>query len=120
MPGGVYAILDTILPVPKAGKPTAKAIVSTEREFYDPIPECELLVDLARRVSNTRNYAESLKKAKIDPKTIWVSTRAMKQKFYETYEEDFLNQPQPWRTDLETLLDKNKKGFVEVEIEAGT
>ena len=120
VPGGVYAILDTILPVPKAGKPTAKAIVSTEREFYDPIPECELLVDLARRVSNTRNYAESLKKAKIDPKTIWVSTRAMKQKFYETYEEDFLNQPQPWRTDLETLLDKNKKGFVEVEIEAGT
>jgi hypothetical protein len=48
----VYAILDTILPVPKAGaKPTAQAIVSTEREFYNPIPECKVLVDLARRVS---------------------------------------------------------------------
>ena len=52
---GVYTILDTILPVPKTGtKPTAQAIVSTEREFYNPIPECKLLVDLARRVSNTR------------------------------------------------------------------
>lgn len=120
VPGGVYAILDTILPVPKKGKPTAKAVVSTEREFYNPIPECELLVDLARRVSNTRNYAESLKKAKVDPKTIWVSTKAKKNKFYETYEKDFLNQPQPWRTDLESLIDKNQKGFVELEIEPGT
>lgn len=119
VPGGVYTILDTILPVPKTGKPTAKAIVSTEREFYDPIPECEVLVDLGRRVSNTRNYAESLKKAKIDPKTIWISTKATKKKFYESYEKQFLDQPQPWRTDLETQLDKNQKGFVEVEIEPG-
>ena len=67
---GVYAILDTILPVPKNGaKPTAQAIVSTEREFYNPIPECKLLVDLARRVSNTRVYGERLKKKGIDPKT---------------------------------------------------
>jgi hypothetical protein len=106
--------------VPKKGEPTAKAIVSTEREFYNPIPECELLVDLARRISNTRNYAQSLNKAKIDPKTIWVSPKAKKNKFYETYEKDFLDQPQPWRTDLEKLLDKDGKGFVEVEIEAGT
>ncbi len=120
VPGGVYAILDTILPVPKKGKPTAQALVSTEREFYDPIPECELLVDLARRVSNTRNYAESLKKVKVDPKTIWVSTKAKKKKFFETYEKGFLNLPQPWRTDLEAQLDKSQKGFVEVEIEAGT
>jgi beta-lactamase superfamily II metal-dependent hydrolase len=120
VPGGVYSILDTILPIPTTGKPTAKAIVSTEREFYDPIPESELMVDLARRVSNTRNYAESLKKANVDPKTIWISTRATKKKFYETYEKQFLDQPQPWRTDLETQLDRDQKGFVEVEIEPGT
>ncbi len=120
VPGGVYSILDTILPVPKRGKPTAQAVVSTEREFYDPIPECELLTDLARRVNNTRNYAESLKKAKIDPKTIWATSKAKRKKFFETYEEGFLDQPQPWRTDLESLLDKDQKGYVEVEIEPGT
>jgi hypothetical protein len=37
---GIFTVLDTLLPVPAAGKPTAQAIVSTEREFYDPIPEC--------------------------------------------------------------------------------
>ena len=36
---GIYAVLDTILPVPKPGaKASAKDIVSTEREFYNPIP----------------------------------------------------------------------------------
>lgn len=116
---GVYAILDTILPIPKKGKPTAKAVVSTEREFYNPIPECELLVDLAQRVSNTRNYAQRLKKAKIDPKTIWDTPKAKKNKFYEKYEEEFLNKQQPLRTDLETRLDKAGRGFVEVDIEPG-
>ena len=86
----VYAILDTILPVPKNGaKPTAQAIVSTEREFYNPIPECKLLVDLARRVSNTRTYGERLKKKGIDPKTIWATTKAKKYKFFETLREGF-------------------------------
>ena len=33
----VFDILDTLLPVPKKGaKPTAQAVVSTEREFYIP------------------------------------------------------------------------------------
>ena len=119
-PDGVYSILDTILPVPAGKKPTAKALVSTEREFYNPIPECELLVDLAQRVSNTRNYGKSLRKAGLNPETdIWKSPKAKRYGFYEHYEKDFLEQPQPWRTDLEGVLDEGKKGYVEVTIEAG-
>ena len=111
---GVFAILDTILPVPKKGKPTAQAIVSTEREFYNPIPECKLLVDIGRRVSNTRTYGDVLKKKKIDPKGVWVTAKAKRNKFFEKYEEKFLNQPQPLRTDLEFVADQ--KDFVDVMI----
>ena len=100
--------------MPKKGKPTAQAIVSTEREFYNPIPECKLLVDIARRVSNTRTYGDVLKKKKIDPKGVWVTPKAKRNKFFEKYEEKFLNQPQPLRTDLEFVTDK--KGFVDVMI----
>lgn len=112
---GVHTILDTILPVPKKGaRPTAQAIVSTEREFYNPIPECKLLVDLARRVSNTRRYGDGLKKKRIEPKTVWATPKALKNKFFETYEKEFLDEPQPVRTDLEFVIDG--KDFVEVEI----
>lgn len=112
----VYQILDALLPVPKAGaKPTAQAVVSTEREFYNPIPECSLLVDLARRVRNTRNYGSSLKQKKIKPEGIWVSAKAKKEKFFENYEKAFLDQPQPLRTDLEFVL--AGKDFVDVEVE---
>jgi len=113
--GRVYEILDAILPVPKKGKkPTAQAIVSTEREFYDPIPSCERLIDVARRVSNTRNYAASFAKAKKDPAGIWVSTKAKKNKFFEKYERPNLDKPQPLRTDLEFHL--NEAEFVDVEV----
>jgi beta-lactamase superfamily II metal-dependent hydrolase len=112
----VYQILDAILPVPKKGaKPAAQAIVSTEREFYNPIPECKVLVDLARRVSNTRDYSKSLTAKKIDPKSIWVTEKAKRNKFFEKYEQEFLNQPQPVRTDLEFKL--TQQNFVDVEIE---
>jgi beta-lactamase superfamily II metal-dependent hydrolase len=111
----VYTILDTILPVPKEGtKPTAQAIVSTEREFYNPIPECKLLVDLGRRVSNTREYGKRLETKGIDPKTIWATPKAKKNKFFEKYEEEFLNQPQPLRTDLELVAEG--RDFIDVEI----
>jgi len=112
---GIYTVLDTILPVPPAGtKPTAQAIVSTEREFYDPIPECKLLVDLATRVANTRSYGADLKAKGIDAASIWVSAKAKKNRFFETYEKAFLDQPQPRRTDLEFVLDA--RPFIEVEI----
>jgi hypothetical protein len=117
-PDGIYAVLDTILPVPAGGaRPTAQAIVSTEREFYNPIPECKRLVDLARRVSNTSSYGARLKEKDIDPASIWTTTKAKKNKFFETYEKDFLDQPQPMRTDLEFLIDR--RDFVDVEIPPG-
>jgi hypothetical protein len=101
--------------VPKAGtQPTALAIVSTEREFYDPIPECKRLVDLARRVSNTRVYGDVLKKKQIDPKSIWSSTKAKKNRFFEKYEREFLDQAQPQRTDLEFVTEGSN--FVQVQI----
>jgi len=112
----VYQILDALLPVLKTNtKPTATAIVSTEREFYNPIPECKLLVELARRVGNIRTYGNSLEKQGIDAKTIWVTEKAKRYKFFEKYEKDFLNQPQPARTDLEFTL--TGKEFIDVEIE---
>jgi beta-lactamase superfamily II metal-dependent hydrolase len=115
----IYRMLDTLLPVPKSGKkPTAQAIVSTEREFYDPIPECAVLVDLARRVSNTRNYGAEFKKKNKDPKDIWISTKAKKNRFFETYEKEFLDQPQPLRTDLEFELSGAE--FIDVQIPPGT
>jgi beta-lactamase superfamily II metal-dependent hydrolase len=115
---GIYTVLDTILPVPKSGKkPTATAIVSTEREFYNPIPECKLLVDLAHRVSNTRDYGALLKKKGIDPKTIWATPKARKNMFFERYERDFLDTPQPLRTDLEFIAEG--RDFVDVEIPPG-
>jgi hypothetical protein len=115
---GVHAILDRILPIPKKGaRPTAQAIVSTEREFYNPIPACKLLVDVARRVSNTRNYGVLLKKRAIAPKTIWATTKAKKYKFFEQYERDFLDAPQPLRTDLEFVA--AGRDFVDIEIPPG-
>lgn len=115
--GGVFDILDAILPVPKAGtKPKAQAIISTEREFYNPIPECKVMVDVARRVSNTLNYGVSFAKKGIKPESLWATPKAKKYKFYETYEKSYLNQPQPLRTDLEFAL--KGRPFVEVEIEA--
>jgi beta-lactamase superfamily II metal-dependent hydrolase len=115
----IYRMLDTLLPVPKSGKkPTAQAIVSTEREFYNPIPECAVLVDLARRVSNTRNYGAELKKKNKDPEGIWISTKAKKNKFFETYEKELLDKPQPLRTDLEFEL--SGADFIDVQIPPGT
>lgn len=116
--GGIYSLLDTILPVPPDGEaPTAQALVSTEREFYDPIPDCRLLVNLAGRVGNTTNYAARFQQAGQDPKEVWATTKALKNQFYDRYEQEFLNQPQPQRTDLEFVLEG--KDYLEVEIEPG-
>jgi hypothetical protein len=114
---GIFTVLDTLLPVPAAGKPTAQAIVSTEREFYDPIPESKLLVDVARRVSNTRSYGQRLRKKGIDPATVWSTVKARNNKFFEKYEKDFLDQPQPLRTDLEFVTDGRE--FVDIEVPEG-
>ena len=98
-------ILDAILPLPKGrAKPTAQAIVSTERTFYKVIPRATLLVEIARRVGNTRTYQDELSAEQI----------AGLPNFAD-HEKAGLGKPQPLRTDLETRL--TGKGFVDVLIE---
>lgn len=109
-------VLDALLPLPGPGqKPTARAIVSTEREAYAPIPAGRLLVELGRRVASVRNYGHALESKGLDAQSLWQSSRARRDRFFETYERDFLHVPQPWRTDLEHALDG--KGFVDVEFQ---
>lgn len=101
-------ILDAILPIPAEGAATAKAVVSTARKNYRPIPCSELLVDIGQRVINVRNYAKALKAADIDPTEL---------PLYGEFEEEWLDSPQPLRTDCELLLDEDKP-FVDVELQA--
>ena len=97
------AILKAILPV--ASK--AKAVVSTRRATYKTIPRAALLAEIGTRVSNTRNYDETFKKAGVKTSDI--------PRFSE-FEKASFAKLQPLRTDLETLL--KAEGFVDVEIEA--
>jgi len=100
-------ILDAILPLPKGNKrPTARAIVSTERGKYKTIPRSELMVEIGRRVDGPRNYSKALTKKKID--------LAGLSKF-DAFEKEWIEALQPLRTDFERLLDP--AGFVEVEFE---
>ena len=104
--GEPLAILDAILP--EKSKANAKAIVSTRRGNYETIPRTDLLAEIGKRVSNTKNYAAAFKKA--GKKTSEVP------KFGE-FEKKSFEKPQPLRTDLERML-QAQKGFVDVEIEA--
>jgi beta-lactamase superfamily II metal-dependent hydrolase len=98
-------ILDAILPLPRAGaRPTARAVVSTKRKNYETIPRSALLVELGKRVQNVRKYQTALGAA-----------ASALPKFRE-FEKQWLNAPQPWRTDCEHAL--NGADFVDVEIEA--
>jgi hypothetical protein len=99
------AILDAILPLPQGNaKPTAKAIISTERTFYKVIPRGTLLVEIGKRVSNTRKYLAELSEDQIAGLPN-----------YAIYERKWLDRPQPLRTDLETRL--TGSGFVDVVID---
>lgn len=98
-------ILDAILPLPQGNaKPTAKAIISTERTFYKVIPRGRLLVEIGKRVSNTRKYLAELSEDQIAGLPN-----------YAIYERNWLDRPQPLRTDLETRLIGS--GFVDVVID---
>jgi hypothetical protein len=103
--GEPLAILDAILPMKSKAK--AKAIVSTHRGNYPTIPRTDLLAEIGKRVSNTKNYADAFKKA--GKKTSDVP------KFGE-FEEKSFAKPQPLRTDLERIL-VDSTGFVDVEID---
>ena len=98
-------ILDAILPLPAGGAaPKAKAVVSTERTFYKVIPRAALLLEIGKRVGNTRIYANEL-----------AADQIAGLPNYDAYEKTWLDRPQPVRTDLETRL--TGKGFVDVLIE---
>lgn len=101
-------ILDAILPLPAGNaKPTALAIVSTERTFYKVIPRATLLVEIAKRISNTRTYGDVLDGEQV----------AGLPNLAE-HEKAWLGKPQPLRTDLETRI--TGKGYVDVTIEPKT
>ena len=74
---------------------------------YPTIPRSDLLAEIGKRVSNTKNYADAFKKA--GKKTSDVP------KFGE-FEEKSFAKPQPLRTDLERIL-VDSTGFVDVEID---
>ena len=97
-------ILNAILPLPQEGsKPTAQAIVSTKRKNYEVIPCSALLAELGKRVKSVRNYSTALH-----------DTASTLPKFKE-FEKEWLNFPQPLRTDCENAL--TGANFVDVEIE---
>jgi hypothetical protein len=100
-------ILDAILPIPANGAPKAKAVVSTARKNYKTIPRSELLVVLGERVANVRNYSEALQEKGLDPKKL---------PLFKDFEKEFIDSPQPLRTDCELLL--TDELFVDVELEA--
>jgi beta-lactamase superfamily II metal-dependent hydrolase len=83
-------ILEAILPEGSS----AKAGVSTERGRYRTIPEAKLLVDLGRRIGNSKKYGPAFKAAAVKPESI---------KLYEEFEERSFPSAQPPRTDFEKL-----------------
>jgi hypothetical protein len=101
--GEPLAILNAILP--EASKDRATAIVSTRRGNYATIPNTELLTEIGKRVSNTKDYEAAFKKAKVKTSDV--------PKFAD-YERQSFDAPQPLRTDLERML--AAPGYVDVEI----
>jgi beta-lactamase superfamily II metal-dependent hydrolase len=113
-------LFNTILPLPKAGQtPTAKCVVSTKRKQYDTIPDAQLLTEIAKRVSNTKNY--------FDPETEIYNYSLMKKyskepSHREVGEKDWFDKPQPLRTDMEFPGKGSKEvgtvvEFIDVEID---
>ena len=91
--GEPLAILNAILP--ETSKAKAKAVVSTRRGNYETIPRTDLLAEIGKRVSNTKNYADAFKKAGKKTQTCRSSASSRSKSFDE---------PQPLRTDLERML----------------
>ena len=60
--GEPLAILNAILP--EKSKAKAKAIVSTHRGNYETIPRTDLLAEIGKRVSNTKNYADGVQEGR--------------------------------------------------------
>jgi len=125
----VNQIFNAILPLPKAGKkPKAKCVVSTKRKQYETIPDAQLLTEIAKRVSNTKNYLQVFTQNdnNFDPETAIFNYTFMKEYSdepspREVGDKGWLDKPQPLRTDMESAgkgqAEINKKvEFIDVEI----
>ncbi|MFB6418584.1 MBL fold metallo-hydrolase [Bradyrhizobium tunisiense] len=99
------AILDAILPVQRSH--AAQAIASTLRKNYQSIPSAALLVEIGKRIGNSRTYEEVLTEGGVKLRDL---------PFFSMREKRWLGEKQPLRTDFEALLSDD--GFVEVEISA--
>jgi hypothetical protein len=97
-------ILDAILPMQRSRE--AKAVASTLRKKYPSIPSAALLVELGKRLQNTKVYERQFTAGGIKLKDL---------PFFAEREKRWLGSRQPLRTDFEALLSDEK--FVEVEIE---
>ena len=127
----INKILDSILPLPASGeKPTAQCVVSTKRKQYVTIPDAELLVELGRRTTNTREYLKELKKAdpNFDPhRDIFnysvTKTYSGEPDPVEVGDKGWLDKPQPPRTDMESAARGSKEmgegiEYIDVTIES--
>jgi len=126
----VNQIFDAILPLPVPGQsPQAKCLISTKRKQYDTIPDGELLVELGKRVSNTKNYLGEFQAAdpNFDPENEIFNYSVMKTYSRppsprEVADKGWLGNPQPLRSDLESagkgqgeMIDTVE--YIEVEFE---
>ncbi|QOZ51550.1 MBL fold metallo-hydrolase [Bradyrhizobium sp. CCBAU 53338] len=96
-------ILEAILPTQRAH--AAKAIASTLRKNYQSIPSSALLVEIGKRVQNSKLYEDALTAEGVKLKDL---------PFFAAREKRWLGEKQPLRTDFEALLAPDI--FVEVEI----
>jgi hypothetical protein len=114
----VNQIFNAILPLPPEGeRPTALCVVSTKRKQYTTIPDGELLVELGKRVANTRNYLTEFQDADedFDPLVEIFNYSVMKTYSSPPLQREvgdlgWLDQPQPRRTDMESIA----KGEAEI------
>lgn len=119
----VNQILNAILPLPKAGKkPRAKCVVSTKRKQYETIPDAELLTEIAKRVSNTKNYLQAFSDDddSFDPEADIFNYSFMKgysdePSPREVGDKGWLDKLQPMRTDMESAGKAEKEIYEEVE-----
>lgn len=115
---GVNEIFDAILPVPVGGEEaTAKSVVSTKRKQYDTIPDAELLAELGKRTTGTTAYLQEFRAddPDFDPDEEIFNYSVMKTYSKEPSPREvgdagFLDQPQPPRTDMESVT-RGSKGM---------
>lgn len=126
----VNQIFDAILPKPTGNKkPKALCLVSTKRKQYDTIPSAELMVEIGKRVANTKNYDSHLRgeDPDFDPETDIFNYSIMKEYSNQpsprqVAEKGWFDKPQPQRTDMESsgrgseVMPKDIE-FVQVEID---